>query len=93
MAFPVTFRFFTNGFTFRFRELTVSDTMRSFTDCYTFRTIFHFTSLIGTHDLTIGSFTFNITYSIFWFLTTRMAFRRFTDWGTNSIASGIITFP
>jgi hypothetical protein len=69
VAFPVTSRFFTNGFTFGFGYLTVSNTMGRFTDGNTFRTIFHFTSFIGAHDLTVRSFTFNITNGVFGFLT------------------------
>jgi len=93
VAFPVTSRFFTDGFTFRFGDLTMSNTVGRFTDGNTFGTIFHFTSLIGTHDLTVRSFTFDITNGVFGFLARRVAFGGFTNGGTDGITSGIVTFP
>ena len=90
---PVTFRFFTDSFTFRFRHLTMSHTVGFFTDSDTFRTVIHFTGFIRTHDLTVGLFTLDITDSILRFLAGRMTFRRFTDRSTYSITFGVITLP
>ena len=50
----------------------MSDTMRLFANCYTFRAIFSFTSLVRTFNLTFGFFAFNVTYRISWFLTACM---------------------
>jgi hypothetical protein len=69
LALPVTFRFFTDSFTFRFRYLAMGDAMGFFTNSNTFGTIIHFTCFIRAHNLTIRLFTFNITYSILRFLT------------------------
>jgi len=93
VAFPVTSGFFANGFTFRFRHLTMSNTVGGFTDSHTFRAIFHFTGLIRTHDLTVRSFTFDITNGVFRFLARRVAFGGFANWGTDGITSGIVAFP
>jgi len=69
VAFPVASGFFTNGFAFGFGDLTMGHAMRRFTNSDTFGAIFHFTGLIGTHDLTVGSFAFNVTNGVFGFLT------------------------
>jgi len=93
VAFPVTSGFFTDGFTFGFGGLTVSNTVRLFTDGNTFRAIFSFTSLVGTFDFTIGFFTFNITDGVSGFLTRSVAFRGFTNGVTNSGTFWVIAFP
>jgi len=69
VAFPVASGFFTNGFAFGFGDLTMGNAMGGFANSDTFRTIFHFTSLIGAHDLTVRSFTFNVANCVFGFLT------------------------
>jgi len=93
LALPVTFRFFTDSFTFWFRYLAMSDTMWFFTDSDTFRTVIHFTCFIRTHDLTVGFFTFHITDCILRFLAGRMTSGWFTHWSTDGITFRIITLP
>jgi hypothetical protein len=68
VAFPVTFGFFTDGFTFGFGDLAMGDTVRRFTDGDTFGAVFHFACFFGAHDLTVGSFTFDVADGIFGFL-------------------------
>jgi len=93
VAFPVTSGFFTNGFTFGFGYLTMGNTMGRFTDGNAFGAIFHFTSLIGAHNLTVGSFALDVTHGIFGFLTTGVAFGRFAYGSTDSVTSGVVAFP
>ena len=93
LTLPVTFGFFTDGFTFWFRHLTMGDTMWFFTNGHTFWTVIHLTCFIRTHYLTVWFLTFHITYCIFRFLTWTMAFWGFTNWSTNCITFWVITFP
>ncbi len=65
VAFPVTFRFFTNSFTFRFGSLAVGDAMRLFADSDTFGAVKHFTSFIGAFNFTGGFFTFYVANCVF----------------------------
>ena len=69
VAFPVTFRFFADWFTFWFRCLTVSNAMGLFADSNTFRAVKHFTSLIRAFNFTFGFFAFDVTNGVFGFGT------------------------
>ena len=64
------------GAFFKIKYLTMSDTMWHFANCYTLRTIFSFTSFVWTFNLTFWFFTFNITNSISWLLTTSVTSTR-----------------
>jgi len=67
VAFPVTFRFFTNWFTFGFGGLAVSNAMGLFADSDTFGAVKHFTSFIGAFNFTFGFFAFDVANGVFGF--------------------------
>ena len=93
MAFPVTFRFFANGFAFWFGGLAMSNAMGLFADSDTFRTVKHFTSFIGAFNFAFGFFTFDVANGIFGFSAGSVAFWGFANWVANSGTVWIITFP
>jgi hypothetical protein len=93
VAFPVTFRFFANWFTFWFRCLTVSNAMGLFAYGNALWAVKHFTSLIGAFNFTFGFFAFNVTDCVFGFSATGVALRGFADWVANSGAMWVVTFP
>ena len=51
MAFPVTFRFFADWFTFGFGGLAVGNAMGLFADSDALGAVKHFTSFIGAFNL------------------------------------------
>jgi len=93
MTFPVTFRFFTDRFAFRFGGLTMSNAMRLFADSDALGTVKHFTSFIGTFNFTFGFFAFDIANSVFGFGARSVAFRGFTNGVADSGAMRIIALP
>ena len=93
VAFPVTFRFFANWFTFWLRCLAVSNAMGLFADCNALGAVKHFTSFIGTFNFTFGFFAFDVADCVFGFGAGSMTFRRFANWVANSWAVRIVTFP
>ena len=93
MTFPVAFWFFAYSFTFRLGSLTVSYTMRSFANCYTFWAIEHFASFIWAFNFTLRFLAFNIANCVFGFGTASVAFWRFAYWVADSGAVWVITFP
>jgi hypothetical protein len=93
MAFPVTFRFLAYRFTFGFRGLAMSNTMRLFADCYAFGAVEHFATFIRAFNFTVWFFAFNVANSVLWFSAGSVAFRRFANWVANSGTMRIVTFP
>ena len=93
VAFPVTFGFFTNWFTFWFRGLAMSNAMGLFADSDALGAVEHFTSLIGAFNFTFGFFAFNIADSVFGFGAGSMALGGFADWVANSGAMWVIALP
>jgi hypothetical protein len=93
VAFPVTFGFFANWFAFWFGGLAVGDAVWLFAYGDTFRAVEKFATFVRAFNFTFRFLTLYITYGILGFCTTGVAFRRFTDWVTNSRAMWIITFP
>ena len=93
VAFPVTFRFFADWFTFRFRCLAMSNAMGLFADSDTFGTVEHFTSFIGAFNFTFGFFAFDVANSVFGFSTGSVALRGFANWVANGGAMWVVTFP
>ena len=67
--------------------------MRGLADGHAFRTVFSLTSLIWTHDLTVGLLTFDVADSVFGLLATGVAFGRLADRLTDRVTTGIVTFP
>ena len=93
MAFPVTFRFFADWFTFWFRGLAMSNAMGLFADSNALGAVEHFTSLIRAFNFTFGFFAFNVADCVFGFSATGVALRGFTDWVANGGAMWVVTFP
>jgi hypothetical protein len=93
MAFPVTFRFFTDWFTFWFGCLAMSNAMGLFADCNTFWAVEHFTSLIRAFNFTFGFFAFDVANGVFGFGTGSVALGGFANWVANGGAMWVVTFP
>ena len=93
MAFPVTFRFFADWFTFGFRGLAMSNAMGLFAYSNTFWAVKHFTSLIRAFNFTFGFFAFDVTDCVFGFGARSMALRGFANWVANGGAMWVVTFP
>jgi len=93
VAFPVTFRFFADWFTFGFGGLTVGDAMGLFADSDTFGAVEHFATFIGAFNFTFGFFAFDIANGVFGFSARGVTFRGFANWVANSRAMWVITFP
>ena len=93
VTFPVASGFFANSFAFRLRGLAVSNTVGLFADSYTFRTVIHFATFVGTFDFTFRFFTFNIANSVSGFSAGSVAFRGFANGVTNSGTMGVVAFP
>ena len=69
VAFPVTFGFFANWFTFWFRGLTVSNAMGLFAYGNALGAVKHFTSLIWAFNFAFGFFAFDVANGVFGFGT------------------------
>ena len=93
VAFPVTFGFFADWFTFGFGCLAMSNAMGLFADSNTFWAVKHFTSLIRAFNFTFGFFAFDVANSVFGFSTGSVALRGFANWVANSGAMWVVTFP
>ena len=93
MAFPVTFWFFADRFTFGLRGLAVSNAMGLFADSDALGAVEHFTSLIWAFNFTFGFFAFNVTDCVFGFGTAGVALGGFANWVANSGAMWVVTFP
>ena len=93
VALPIAPWLFTNRLTFWLWRLAVSHAMWLLANSHTFRAVEHLAALIGTFDLTLWFFTFNITYGILRLSAGSVALGRLTDRIANRRAVWVITLP